>query len=256
MLGGLQGGSPALEDVGRRVAVQAAVLMFVVVPAEEVVAPATCMGGVGEAPGVVGLGLEGLEVRFRVGIVVAHPRSGVTDADLQFGEQVDEARRGHRRAAVLMHGEAGSRRVSRYTAADEATGERAALGAGDHPADDISAVQVDQDIQEQAQAAIDQRQFGDVPGPHLVGRDGLQTRDRVYLRWADGAPFVSLAGLLEQSLHRADRADEGALGEQRVVGMRRRLIAEARAVQEVEDFCPLNFRQSAMRGLADRCLRL
>jgi len=53
----------AVEHVGGDVAVQSAVLMFIVIPVEELAAPSARMGLVGKARRIVGLRLDRLEVR-------------------------------------------------------------------------------------------------------------------------------------------------------------------------------------------------
>ena len=53
------------------------------------------------------------------------------------------------------------------------------------------------------------------------------------------ATFTDFVVLREEAVHRADRAEEDALIEQRGVDLRRRLIGEFRRVQNVQNRLPL-----------------
>ncbi len=83
----------------------AGVPMGVVVPGEEPLTEGTgVLDGV-KARREVGLVLQGLEVRFRVRIVIADMRPAVASGDTEIGEQKRHGLGAHRGAAVGMQGE-------------------------------------------------------------------------------------------------------------------------------------------------------
>jgi hypothetical protein len=79
------------EHLGRGVEAKPAVMVLMVVPGEIVLAPAAGMVNGFEAPGVVGLVLERLELSFALGVVIADPGSTVAAGHAKLGQQVEVA---------------------------------------------------------------------------------------------------------------------------------------------------------------------
>ena len=84
--------------------------------------------------------------------------------DAEVGEQLRGAFRGHGRAAVRVQGEhLGLDALLQAALLDEAGGERGGFPFGEHPTDDVSAEDVEQDIEIEVGPALRSEQAGDVP---------------------------------------------------------------------------------------------
>ena len=147
--------------------------MVVVVPREE--GPAECERSVDviEASRKAEVVFQRLELGFGEGVVVADlgPAKGAGDAEV--GEQLRGAFGGHGRAAVRMQGERlGLDGLLEAAFLDEPGGERGILPFGDHPADDVSAKDVEQYVEVEVRPALWSEPPGDVPRPDLIGRRG------------------------------------------------------------------------------------
>lgn len=99
-------GDAAEEHLRGREQREPGVLMVVVVPREEGVEPAACVEYARESARVVGLVLEGFEMRLAEGVVVGDVRSTETLACAQRGEKLRERVAFHRGTAVGVHREA------------------------------------------------------------------------------------------------------------------------------------------------------
>jgi hypothetical protein len=95
-------------------------------------------------PGNAGAVLEGLEVRLAVGVVVGHVGAAVAAGDAEIDEELGDGFGGHRRAPVGVQGELVTRdALADERVGDERLGELAGLGGRHHPADDVTAEDVD-----------------------------------------------------------------------------------------------------------------
>ena len=92
--------SGAVMDGGRRHQADAAVAVFVVVPAEELLAVSASIFDRAEAIGEVGPVLQGLELRLGVRIVVRDVRPAVGLGDLQIDQQRGNGLGSHAGAAI------------------------------------------------------------------------------------------------------------------------------------------------------------
>ncbi len=137
--------------------------------------------GRGEAVGEAGPILERLELSLRVGVVVGDvgPRVGLGDAEVS--EQERDRLRGHRTAPVRVDDELPGRyALLGERLSNQALSEGGLLAVGDHPADDVAAVDIeDVDIEDDVQIVVVvvgplgwPEQLGDVPAPDLLGRLG------------------------------------------------------------------------------------
>ena len=100
----LRRGEPVVHVV-RREQAEPDVVVLGVVPGEEVAAEAARVLERAEAVGEVGPVLQRLELRLGVRVVVRDVRPRVALGDAEVGEQQRDRLRGHRRAAVGVHGE-------------------------------------------------------------------------------------------------------------------------------------------------------
>ena len=95
-------GGAAVVDVGRREITEAAVMVRVVVPREQIAADAARVFERAEPVRKLGAVLQGPELRFRERIVVAHARPRMTGVDAQVREEQRDELAPHGRAAVGM----------------------------------------------------------------------------------------------------------------------------------------------------------
>jgi hypothetical protein len=167
----------AVVDVVRGQEADAAVTVLVVVPVEERAAVGAAVLGGSEALGKVGPVLERLELGLGEWVVVRDVRPRVALRDAEVGVQMRNRLRGHRRPAVSVDGKlAGGDSLPLASLFDELLGERCALAVGDHPADDVAAEDVEDDVQVQVGPLRRAKQLRDVPAPHLVRRRGEKLR--------------------------------------------------------------------------------
>ena len=122
---------------------------------------------------------------------------------------------------------------------DELLGQDGGLAGGDHPADDVAAVDVQDHVQVVVGPFRRAVQLGDVPGVDLVrpGGDqlGLDGGGVGGLR----APLAAFAGLAQHPVVGGHRAEVGALVQQRRPDFVRGQVSEPAAVQRVQDRLPL-----------------
>ena len=98
-------GRAPVVDVGRCEIAQAAVMVRVVVPREQIVTDRAGVFHRSEAVGELGPVLQRAELRFRKGVVIADPRPRMTGLDAQIGEEQRDEFAPHRGAAVGMNRE-------------------------------------------------------------------------------------------------------------------------------------------------------
>ena len=145
--GGDAFGGVAVMDVVRSQQADAAVVVFAVVPVEEGTAVRTGVLVRAEALGEVRPVLERLEMSLGKRVVVRDVRSRVALRDAEVGVQVGDHLRGHGRSAVSVDCElAGLNSLAAASLLDQLLRERGALAAGDHPAHDVSAEDVEDDV--------------------------------------------------------------------------------------------------------------
>ena len=177
-VGGVEGDGALGADLGggavvdRRWGVQpdAGVAVDVVVVIEEHGAERPGVFDRAEAAGKRRAVLEGLEVRLRIGVVVADVWAAVAAGDAEVDEQLGDGLGGHRRAPVGMQGElVASMPWAASVSAMNASASSPVSAGGDHPADDVAAEDVDDHEQLVVDASGRALQLGDIPGPHRSG---------------------------------------------------------------------------------------
>ena len=141
-------GGAAVVDVGRREIAEAAVMVRVVVPREQIAADAARVFERAEPVRKLGAVLQGPELRFRERIVVAHARPRMTGVDAQVREEQRDELAPHGRAAVgmdreLLRGDA----LFQAGRRNQAFRQVRILVAGDHPAHDVAAEEVEDHIE-------------------------------------------------------------------------------------------------------------
>ena len=122
----------------------------------------------------------------------------------------------HRAATVRVKGELVGFNVLLATAlGDEALGERGTFSVSQHPANHVAGEDVEDDVEVVVGPLDGATKLRDIPRPNLVRRFGQQLRLGV-VRMAPLVPALSdLAVLLQNPIHRANRAEVGSLVQKR-----------------------------------------
>ena len=231
--------SPGVDGRGREQP-QVYVPVVVVVPIDE---PAAAVEGVVEAFEAiweVGMVLERLELALGVGVVVAGMWPAVGPGDPEGCHELADSAARHRRTAVGMDRElVGANLLLDRGLAKEPLGKVLAFTMGEHPADDISAVDVDDDVEVEIGPFLGPEELRDVPRPDLIRGRGLELRLGVCRMSELVATLPHLLVGVEDPVHRAGRAVVFPLVQKRGVGLRRGFIRKWRAVQRIKDRLPL-----------------
>jgi len=113
------------------------------------------------------------------------------------------------------------------------------FAAGQHPADDVAAEDVEDHVQVEVGPFRRPQQLGDVPGPDLIGRGGQQLRlvvGRVSQLVASLADFLPR---VQDAVHRAGSSRDLALIQKCRINLGRSLVGKRLAVKHVENLLPL-----------------
>ncbi len=218
----------------RREEPEPAVMMVVVVPPKEGLTERAAVGDRSEAVRKLRAVFERPELGFGKRIVVGHVRPAVRFGDAEIGQEQRDGLAPHRGAAVGMQRQlAGLDAVLRAGLGNQALGERRAFGRGQHPADDVAAEDIEDDVEIEIRPLRRAEELGDVPAPDFVGARRQQLGRRVVRAPDLIAPLLDFVRGVEEAIHRPGRAEIGALIEQRGVDLRRRLIDEA-GVEQIQ----------------------
>jgi hypothetical protein len=175
-------------------------------------------------------------VAFGERVVVRGVRPVVRAGDPEIGEQEGGGLGFHRPAPIGMQGQlAGCHLVLGDGVLQQRLEEGGTFAIGDAPADHAAAEDVEDDVEVEVAPLGWPHQLGDVPGPDLIGAFSQQFGLLVGGMPELGAALADFAVLGEDAVHGADRAVVDALVEQAGVDLGRRLVGEARRVQQVED---------------------
>ena len=144
---GLDRCGAAVVDVGGGVEAEPAVAVLVVVPGEEVLAVRPGSLDRGEPGGECRPVFQRLELRLGVRVVVGDVRAGMGLRDPEVGQQQRDRLGGHRGAPVGVNGElAAADALLGAGRLDELLGQGGGLAGGDHPADGVAGVDVQDDV--------------------------------------------------------------------------------------------------------------
>ena len=112
---------------------------------------------------------------------------------------------------------------------DEALGERGTFSVSQHPANHVAGEDVEDDVEVVVGPLDGATKLRDIPRPNLVRRFGQQLRLGV-VRMAPLVPALSdLAVLLQNPIHRANRAEVGSLVQKRSPHLSGRLVDDVPA---------------------------
>jgi hypothetical protein len=148
----------------------------------------------------------------------------------------------------------GSNALLRAGFPDQLLRQRRTLPTGDHPADGITAEDVQDDVEVEVSPLGWTQQLGDVPRPDLIGTGGQQLWLLVSRVTELVTPFSDLIVLVEDAIHGPDRAKILAFIEQGGIHLSWRLIDKPFGIELSQDGLPLCRPQGARRCRPLRCL--
>jgi len=214
----------------------ARVVVLLVVPVKEVEAEGPSVLDRSEPVWKLGLILEGLELALRKGIVIGHMRPPVRLRHPQIRQQEGHRLRGHRRAAIRMEGQlALGDGLFLAGLTDKSLSQRRGFAMGDHPADHIAAENIQDHIQVEIGPLSGPQQFGDIPGPHLVGSGG-QKFGRLVRRVVQlVASLTDLHGRGQHAVHSAHRTQVSSFVKQGRIHLCWGLIPKPLGVEDSKD---------------------
>ena len=211
-------------------------MVRVVVPSKQVAADATRVFERAEPCRKLRPVFHGPELRLGERIVVAHAGPRMTGGDTQVREEQRDECAAHGRTAVRVNGELVRRdALLRAGCRQQALGQVRILVPRDHPAHDVAAEEVEDDIERVVEIRNRALELGDIPGPDLIRARRDQLGGGIGRMPGLCAPLAHFVGRGEHAIHRARGAEVGLLLEQRGMNLGGRLVDEPRAVQHVED---------------------
>lgn len=155
--------------------------------------------------------------------------------DTQIGQEEGDGFRAHGGAAVGMKGELTEGDVLFESGVtDKSLGQLGAFTQGDHPAGDIPAEDIKDDVEIEIGPLGRAMEFGDIPRPELIGSGGQEFGFGIDGMLELVAAFTDLTVFNEDAVHGAQGTEKGALIEQSGVNLGGGLIDEARAIEGVE----------------------
>src|SRR4051812_12587490 len=117
---------------------------------------------------------------------------------------------------------------------DQTFGQRGLLAVGDHPADHVAAVDVEDDVQVEVRPLGGAEQLGDVPAPDLIGSGRQQLRLRVGRMDERVAAWARLPLGRQEAVHGALGGEVGALIQEGGVHGGRGSILETLRVERLQ----------------------
>lgn len=213
-------GGEAVMHIARHEEPEPGVVVLAVVPAEEVTAEGAHVLDRAEAVGEVLAVLNCLELRRRERVVVRDVWSRVRLSG----------------AEVCVEGELASRDpLPLVGLGDEPLGESHLSPLGDHPADDVVAEDVEDDVQREETPLHGTEELSDIPSLDLVRGSGEELRRGVPRVTALRVALTDLAVLGQDAVHREFGAEVAPFVEERGVDLGGCQVGEARRVEDIKD---------------------
>src|SRR5437867_2711365 len=240
-------GAPEVDGLGRHHA-DPGVAMLGVVPGEELTAKRAPILHGSKAVGEAGAVLEGLELRLRGRVIIGdvRPREGLRDAEV--GQEHGDRLAIHGRAAVGVDDELARADLLLLAGVlDEPFGEGRVLLPREHPSGNVAAEDVKDHVEVEVGPLHRTEELVDVPRPDLVWCRGQQLWLPVVGVTELIAPLANLLVLGKDAVHRALRAEVVPLVEKRGIDLSRRVINEARFVEDLQGAPSFLLRQGPTR---------
>jgi len=210
-------------------------VMVPVVPIEEAAAETPGVLDATEAFREPRLIFQRLEVALGERVIVRGMWPIMRTDDAEVAEQQRGGFGFHRSTTIGMQGQlARSHMVFRYGIVEQNFEQHGAFRIHDTPADHTAAVDIEDHIKIEVAPFGRTFQFRDIPGPDLIWTFRQKFRLLINRMAQLGAAFPDLMVLVQKTIHRPDGAVVVTFIQQRGVNFRRRLIGEARCVQQIE----------------------
>jgi len=235
LTGGVNGVHLAVMHLVRGHEADPGMVMVLVVPIEEAAAETPGVLDATEAFREPRLIFQRLEVALGERVIVRGVRAIMRTGDAEVAEQQRGGLGFHRSTAIGMQGQlAWGYMVFRYGIVEQSFEQNGTFRIRDTPTDHAAAVDVEDHIKIEVAPFGRAFQFRDIPGPDLIGT--LRQKFRLLInRMAQlGTAFPDLMVFVKQTIHGSDGAVVVTFIQQRGVDFRRRLIGEARRVQQIE----------------------
>ena len=190
---GERGRSTVVHRVGRHQR-DPRVTMLRVVPAEKLLAMCTCIFDRAEAGRKVWPVLQGFEVRLGVRIVIRDVWPAVSFGDVEIDEKLGDRLRAHAGPAIGVQSQRTGHDILFIDGVgDELLGQLRGLPMSDHPADDVAAENIQNDVQVKTRPLGRPLDFGYVPTPDFIRPDREQFWLGVRRMTSLPAPIADLA---------------------------------------------------------------
>jgi len=223
---------------------EGAVAVLPVIPSKEGMAEDTRLREIGKCCRKLGLILGGLEERFDVRVVVADVGSRMALGYAQIGEQKGDGLGGHRATAIGVHDKLrGIGTLLGNGLGQQDARKRGAFAIGDHPADNVPAIDVDDRVEVKVGPLLRAVQLGDVPGKNLARPRRAKLGFYVCRARRLIAPFTNFADTVQDAVLRRHRAMIDAFVPEGGVDIRDATIDESRFVNSIQDRLPFSLAQ-------------
>jgi hypothetical protein len=220
---------------------QTLVVMLLVVPFHRRSTPFPSLVQAAEISWVIGSCFERFELRFAVGVVVAHTRTRVRLFHTKIHKQLAHRFRGHLRASVCVkHQLVGLDPLFFARFQDQMPAQFAGFSLGQHPSHHVSRVHIHDHIEIVVLPLLRAGQFGNVPGPDLVWHRGDQPRHRIRWVFELVSSLVNHVILAQNSVHGGYTTKISPLVEQGGVDLVRRHVDKPRTVEHAEHLVTLS----------------
>jgi len=223
--------------------------VFLVIPGEEVL---TERPGILDGPEAIRKSrtiLQGFELGFGVRVVIAHMGPAVRLGHTQVRHELGNNFRFHAGTPVRMEGQLPrGNPLFDATLFDEAFGQGFVFPVGDHPSDNVTAENIKNHVEIEIRPLGRPFQFGDVPGPDLIGGRGQEFR---FLVWGLLVALSSLFDIAVLSFENPVHGPDGTVVlpfiEQDGIDLSGGIILEARAMEQIDHGSPFSGAQGQWR---------
>ena len=173
--------------------------------------------------------LQRLVPRLAKRVVVGNPWPGMGSGHTKIIEQGRDGLTGHRRPTIGVHHLRDA--LDAEDLGHQINSQQSGLGVVHVRTDDVPGVDVDHHVAVVIQTTVRAGELRNIPAVHLPGGGGLQFRDCPCRVGRLPAPVLDLPVSFQHPVHRGNRTQIRALGQQGRVDLRWRLVHEPLRVQ-------------------------
>lgn len=211
------------------------VVMFLVVPGEESLRKGSGIFKGSESSREIGSVLECFELRFGKRVIVARMGPAVGLGNAQVAEKECDGFGFHRTAPIGMQSEGSG--INFLLAAgfiDQPFGQCSRFSVRNHPPDDVSAEDVQDDVEIEVAPFYGAEKLGNVPGPDPIGAGGQELGFLIDGMTQLVSALFYLLVVFENPVHGSDGAQIITLIEERSINLARSKVDETLTVQSIK----------------------